>query len=180
MIKNPDIFESIKKGCEIESRFEYYALVEPGKWRVINLRGLMRALSEGDSEPVSSLRLATGIIGTLQCKSGNRGPRGYQEVIFGLGNDGIAGLLTLGALECITCGKLSDEEKQAQIRSYDARRLDWSQILKLEIAPDRFYTRPGLSGKAVSKIAEIFSSRNIRVPAIGYYDAKASGRFATY
>ncbi len=179
-MRNPDIFESIKKGCEIESRFEYYALVEPGKWRVVNLRSLMRAILQGDSEPVSSLRLATGIIGTLKCKSGNRGPRGHQEVVFGLGNDGIAGLLALGALECITCSNLPNEKKSEQISKYDARRLDWPQILKLEIAPDRFYTRPGLSEKEVSKIAEIFSSNNIRVPAIGYYDANAPGRFATY
>ena len=196
-----------KNELEINSPYDYYCLIALNEWRVVNAIPLRRMLLKEPNETrdfLMSLRLSTGVMGELDCPSGDSDyvPKGFQEVIVGWGQEGIKALLELGALPCISChsGKrlatLNPEiamtlEKSVKnlgnvddpsflIEQYDARRLDWSKILPLGIAPQRFYTRPNLNTKEISAIKNMFEQGNVAVPAIGYYDRTREDRFYKY
>lgn len=185
--------------------FDYYCLIAPNKWRVVNSIPLRRMLlkdPEKTRNSVLSLRLSTGIIGELDCPSGDADyvPRNKNEVIIGLGDQGIKALLALGGLPCISChsgeklARLFPIELERSLKvdlsyandtnflvnNYDARRLDWSQILQLGVVPGRFYTRPDLGDQEVSEIVARFESARLSAPTIGYYDRRREDRFYKY
>lgn len=185
--------------------FDYHCLVAPNTWKVVNSIPLRRMLLKSPEETrnsVLSLRLSTGIIGELDCPSGDADyvPRNNNEVIVGLGNQGIKALLELGGLPCITChsgeklARLFPAELKASLKTdldrardtdflignYDARRLNWPGIVKLGVVPGRFYTRPGLGSREVSAIAALFENAGLPAPAIGYYDRGREDRFYRY
>lgn len=187
--------------------YDYFALVAPDQWRVVNsvpLRGMLLTDEEEVRDTVMSLRLGTGIIGELDCPSGDAdyAPRNRNEVVIGIGRMGIEALLNLSAQPCITChsgrrlvrlapeslkktlkGNLDlADDKGFLLGQYDARQLDWHQITHLGIAPSRLYTKAGLPPENVTEAAKPFIQAGVPVPAIGYYDItkKEKDKFRPY
>lgn len=208
MTKESSPFPIARKELEIRSPYDYFCLVSSNEWRVVNAIPLRRMLLQeqsGARNHLMSLRLSTGIIGELDCPSGDGGhvPKGSQEIVIGLGLGGIKALLELGALPCISChsgnrlatlgpeiaamleksiGNVIGRADNAKFltENYDARKLDWSRILSLGIVPQRFYTRPNLSFDEVSTVRNIFEKHGVAVPAIGFYDRSREDRFYRY
>lgn len=186
------------------SSFNYYCLTAPNQWRVVNAIPLRRLIVNNPEirNSVMSLRLGTGIIGELDCPSGDsdKVPKGKNEVILGIGQQGIEALLQLGALPCISChsgkrlatisSRFLEEVLETDIshaddtnflvNKYDARRLNWQKILPLGIAPSRLYTRPGLNAQDVLTIEEQFKKAQVAIPLIGFYDRTREDRFFRY
>jgi hypothetical protein len=193
-----NIAELVRSDLDIKDKHDYFCLSEESGWGVVNSQQLKNEL-ELD---VMSLRLATGLIGELNCPAGNRGPKGANEVIIGISKAGIKALLELGGLPCTVCKsgrrlvKMDDGIKEALSQNteglssiedrewleahYDARRLKWDRILPLHISPSRFYTRPNLNKQEVNKIVELFRSMGSSVPNVGFYNPAAPGHFTQY
>lgn len=181
---------------EVLSSFDYYCLVAPNEWRVVNSIPLRRMLLESPEETrslVKSLRLGTGIIGELDCSSGDAdyAPRNRNEVVIGIGELGIQALIGLGALPCISCHSgerlaglfpigLKINDIGFLVNNYDARRLNWPQLLQLGVAPNRIYTRPNLGDDEVMDVVDMFERADLPVPAIGYYDRSRTDKFNRY
>lgn len=151
-------------------------------------------------EGVMSLRLSTGIMGHIDCSAGDQKgiPKGVSEVMVGVGEGGIAKLVELGGLPCVTCYsgealssmsqgvaellrvKLGGELEHATDFSYltshyDASRLEWLQILPLFAeygleAPGRFYARPEMPQAAVNSTRQLFEGYGIASPSVGFFD----------
>lgn len=194
-MKAPDI---LRKDLIINDSHDYYCLVGPNQWRVTNSIPLKKALASTELDAMS-LRLSTGIIGELDCAAGNRGPKGSNEVIIGVGSAGIMALLQLSGLPCTVCmsgtrllSMNAEIRKQLTINTgtpsnaisaswlannYDARRLDWDSILRHRIRPARFYTKRGITPFEIEKIKSMFSMHNVDLPEIGYYDKSSKRHF---
>lgn len=160
--------------------------------------GIKKLGKEG--ERVMSLRLSTGIMGHIDCPSGDGEgiPKGPSEVMVGVGEGGIAKLLELGGLPCVTCHsgevlssmsqgvaellrtKLGGDLKHASdfgylTSHYDASRLDWMQILPLFAeyqlgSPGRFYARRQMPSAAVTSTRKLFTDFGIAPPQVGFFD----------
>lgn len=166
--------------------YDHLCLVGPDDWRIINGVIIRRAMQEAEHAKLMTLRLSSGIAGFYNCPAGDgrKIPKGYNEVIVGIGDSGIKALLDLGALSCVTChsgdffkemGINVQTDFNWLVQHYDASLLDWDKILKFGLVPNRFYTRPGLSDERVSNIADIFRKKGFDYPPIGYYDNDLPG-----
>lgn len=196
MFSERTIADFVRPEQKVRLPHDYYCLVGPDEWRVVDavpIRRLLLSNPDVIHESFMSLRLGTGIIGELDCPSGNNphAPKNEREVILGFGARGIDALVSLGALPCISChsgdrlGQLYPEiaavnDRQYLIDHYDARLLDWSRILPLGLVPNKFYTRPGLTHAEVDAIKDIFVSRGLDIPSIGYYDRSSVDHFFMY
>jgi hypothetical protein len=202
-----EIANLLRDELVIKDPHDYFCLVDEDVWKVINSRDLLTTIHDDllvnpRTVPVMSMRLATGLVGELDCPSGNRGPKGYQEVVIGIGKEGVKGLLKLGALPCTTChsgrrlSTMTEDVVEALTNNtveldnsyndewltnnYDARRLNWNVLTKLKLSPSRFYTRPNLQQDEVLQIVELFRSSTLSVPVIGFYDRAADNNFSEY
>lgn len=196
MFSEKSIAQFVRPEQKVRFPHDYYCLTGPDTWQVVDAVPIRRLLLKDPDlvhESFMSLRLGTGIIGELDCESGNNphAPKNEHEVILGFGERGIDALVSLGALPCISChsgdrlGQIYPEiaevnDRQFLIDHYDARRLDWSRLLPLGLVPSRFYTRPSLSQEEVDAITGIFESRGYPAPAIGYYDRSSEDHFFRY
>lgn len=177
---------------------DYFAFYAPDEVEVMSSRELHELWQ---SEHVMSLRLSTGIVGELNCRVGNQGPKGPSEIVAGVGTEGISTLLQLGSLPCHECLsansllELRDEEITAQLEAnadgsiehalsrewltqhYDTRRLDWTMLTMLGVSPGRLYVRPRTSREEAYDLMRRFNQRGLDTPVIGYYDATHPDEF---
>jgi hypothetical protein len=82
-----------------------YFVFQGNKFTRMNLREFVIGYSHG-AEPkpfIWSARLSTGLFGFPDCVSGNRGPKGINEIILSLGDDGLRKLVELGFITCPAC-----------------------------------------------------------------------------
>lgn len=186
------------------THYQYLGFSERGDLRTY-WGGTVKKLGR---ESVMSLRLSTGIMGHADCPEGDgKGiPKGPSEVMVGVGERGIAKLVELGGLPCVTChsgeallaishgvtellriklgGDLAHAGDFDYLTShYDASRLEWLQILPLLVefgleAPGRFYARKGMPGAAISSTRKLFTDFGIESPQVGFFDREklASGQ----
>ena len=139
---------------------------------------------------VWSARLSTGLFGTPQCPSGNKGPKERNEVVLGLGNSGLQELVKLGFIPCPTCepnntdGYVAAEptvleeygiplEKFADktIVGYDARRVEYERILPLiGKPPSRFYLPAGLEQGEIDTFKQRMHDMGFAIDSPWYYE----------
>lgn len=176
--------------------YQYLGFNEEGEVRTYWGPGLKTT----DLVKVMSLRLSTGLMGYLDCPAGDGEgiPKGPSEVMVGVGEEGIKKLVELGGMPCVSCesgkalstmsqgvaellrvklgGELAHATDFEYLTShYDARRLDWLQILPLFAeyglsAPGRFYARPALPPAAVDSTRMLFKDFGIQPPQVGFFD----------
>lgn len=183
----------------IEDRRDYYALVDIHDWRVVNSGNLFASIGRRNSQadyPFMGIRLSSGMLGELDCPAvanNPRVPKGYNEVIFGIGEKGVAALIDFGGLPCPVCrpaerlqkiGAVVMDVAVARLGSennlsdgnflnehYDARRLDWHLLTKrFGITPSQFTTRSEINPGELAAIRSIFQTNALAVPDVGYYD----------
>ena len=158
--------------------------------------------SDQYQQKIWSARLSTGLFGHTDCASGNRGPKGINEVILGFGDDGLRKIVDLGFITCPTCkpetydklwDKISDiVEKKYGIKSleeftdkkilgFDARRICWEDILSTtKTIPNRIYLPKGLSNDEIIGFKKRFDAMNQIMPTVGYYDYSSPTKFTEY
>lgn len=125
-------------------------------------------------------RISTGLFGTVECRSGKRGPGGNEEVIFGVGAGGLRGIIDLGFLPCPTCRdgwqtnfpgeemvEITEEKYgleperlfNQQVLPFDGRRVNYERIaVAAGSLPDRVYVPKDLDSEAIGRMKERFSS----------------------
>ncbi len=162
--------------------------------------------NEGPYAKIWSARLSSGLLGLTNCRSGNRGPKSYNEVLLAVGDDGLNKLVDLGFITCPVClperidgfweavedtvmhkygikyGINSlDDYTNREILPFDARRVDWKEILPITgNTPNRLYVPKGLSENEVAEFQRRFIGIGFVLPPTGYYDPDAPGRFTEY
>ncbi|MDA2935799.1 hypothetical protein MYX06_01065 [Patescibacteria group bacterium AH-259-L05] len=115
-----------------------------------------------------SARLSTGLLGKTNCPSGNKGPKGYSEVLLAIGDKGLRKLIELGFITCPVCHPenvagfwdiIQDtvQEKYGieslknfvdkKLLPFDARRVIWEEIIPCigDKWPSRLYVPENLS-----------------------------------
>jgi len=149
-----------------------------------------------------SARLSTGVFGLTSCVAGNRGPKDCSEVILGIGDEGLNKLVALGFIPCPVCHPEKvdgfwDAVKEAVSQRYgitslemfvdkdvlpfDSRRVEWEEILPVvEGVPSRIYLPRNLANDDLLAFSERFERIGFKLPAVGYYDPEAPGRFVEY
>jgi len=180
----------------------YYVFLEDS-YRKLSLRELVRYRNSWGIRPaVWSAKISTGLLGLTNCKSGNRGPKGYAEVLLAIGDSGLNKLVEQGFIPCPTCHpenknrfwnaientvnkkyniQSSEDFVNKEILPFDARRVDFEEILSMTAkSPNRVYLPKGLNEKELSEFKSRFDALGIALPPTGYYDANAPGRFARY
>lgn len=180
----------------------YFVFME-GDFRKVHLLEVVRYCREQESEPmIWSARLSTGFVGLTNCESRKREPTGYNEVILGVGDEGLSKLGELGFIPCPTChpeevfgfwdglegvvkhkydiNSLEEFTNKGRLPA-DARRLSWEELLPvIGKAPNRIYLGRGLSEDDLLEFKERFESAGIKLPPVGYKDKKAPERFSEY
>lgn len=179
-----------------------YPLFANGRYERIPLKEIARAGSALDAR-LWSARLSTGLLGSTNCDSGNRGPKEYGEILLALGDEGLRKLVELGFIPCSSCRPETTDtfwdivaaevaEKyhlysredftNKDILPYDARRVQWEEIIPhIGKAPGRLYVPQGLSQKEVAELAERFAALSLdTVPSIGFYDRETAAKFTAY
>lgn len=160
------------------------------------------ALRKETERPVWSARLSTGLFGLPSCESGNRGPKGWSEVVLALGDTGLNSLIRLGFIPCPTCkpdkkdgfwqvakdsilknydlDHVEDFADKTKV-TYDVRRVDWETLLPLlGRTPNRLYLPQNLSQEDLIQLRDRFKQLGFNLPPSGYYDKDAPGRFREY
>lgn len=168
----------------------YQVMTDEGLKR-LGLLGTMRESRERDSR-VWSVRLSTGLLGRLDCSSGNRGPGGEEEVMLVLGEEGLHMAVEMGFITCPSCRPEEDEGFQEAVREvveekyglgmeefldketlgFDARRVEWE---KIGVVPGRMYLPEGLKESEIEVFVERLVEAGLRVPELGWYDRSAGG-----
>ncbi|HKL24551.1 MAG TPA: hypothetical protein VJ912_04400 [Candidatus Nanoarchaeia archaeon] len=153
-------------------------------------------------ENIWSARISSGLFGLTNCKAGNRGPKKYNEIILGIGNEGLNKIIDLGFITCPVCKpektanfweiiKYKVNEKynintlenftDKNILNFDARRIKWEEILPIiNNVPNRIYIPKNLSKKEIKDFKNRFLKTGFKIPAIGYYSPNVSERFTKY
>ena len=180
----------------------YYVFLE-GSYQKLSLRELVRYRNSWGILPdIWSAKISTGLLGLTNCKSGNRGPKGYSEVLLAIGDKGINKLVELGFIPCPTCRpekkqgfwqtvensvdkkysvKSSQDFSNKEIVPFDIRRIYFEEILSVTAKlPNRLYLPKNLNEKELSEFKSRFDAMGIALPPTGYYDANVPGRFARY
>lgn len=123
-------------------------------------------------------RVATGLFGAADCRSGKRGPAGNDEVIFGVGAGGLRGIIDLGFLPCPACrdswqanfptaeiADISEEKYNLQpyglfdqsALPFDGRRVNHERIaVAAGSLPGRVYVPQGLDYGSIERMKERF------------------------
>jgi hypothetical protein len=169
----------------------------------LSLRDLVEHRQKQKTRPIIwSARLSTGLFGLTNCKSGNRGPKDYNEVLLAEGDGGLRKIVELGFITCPTCkpenkpgfwnaaegvvnkkygmNSLEDFVDKAKL-PFDARRVNWGELLPvIGAVPGRLYLPQGLQDEELLELKKKFSSAGFGLPPVGFYDASAPGRFREY
>ncbi len=180
-----------------------YSVFQSGNWAQMDLLYLVdEELAIHPRPDVWSARVSTGLFGLTSCPSGNRGPKGNNEVILALGNEGLEELVELGFITCPTCTPeikhnfweiiketvrekygllVMDAFTDKKILNYNARRVDWERILSIIPSPPRrIYLPQDLELEEVREFKQRFDTMGVNLPPVGFYDAKAPSRFTEY
>ncbi|MFH1248741.1 MAG: hypothetical protein V1660_01165 [archaeon] len=149
-----------------------------------------------------SARLSTGLFGLASCKAGNRGPKGFNEVVLSTGKEGLNKLVKSGFIPCPLCRpeKIDgfwDSIKEIVKREYsietledfidkkklpfDARRVRWEELLPIiGDTPDRLYLPKGLVTDELIGLKKRFENIGFKLPHTGYYNPDVPERFSEY
>ncbi len=191
----------------------YYVFYD-GKFDKIHLEKLAKHLSLPKDIPIStysnegpycnvwSARLSTGLFGLTSCEPGNKGPKGYSEVILAVGDEGVNKLTELGFITCPACHPeqvngfwetVKDAVKSEynistledfvnkEVLSFDARRVKWEEVLpSVGKTPNRLYVPKDLTDSELKELNKRFSEIGFALPPTGYYDHDAPTRFTEY
>lgn len=181
-----------------------YPTIISGKLENLKLREALRKES-GSKSFLWSTRLSTGLFGLPRCPSANKEqvPKGENEILFAFGDKGLAKLIDLGFIPCISCHPERVPffwEKAGEVvrRNYpnlthvyqfanktavpfDVRRVDWEAIAPyLTSLPNRFYVPPNLSEKEVREFKQRIENTGFSPPPIGFYDRSTPVGFTEY
>lgn len=182
-----------------------YSFYDGARWKEGSLKDVVKIAGE---DRIWSARISTGIFGLPSCSSGNRGPKSGQEVLLGIGNEGLQEIVSLGFVTCPVCHPENEEkdflgivkgivrycydfENPADFLDrkkvpFDARRLDWEKIANIAWGlPSRIYVPEKLAREEVEQFANRLkniqsSSLNSSIPPIGFYDRNSPTRFTAY
>lgn len=183
-----------------------YPVFEDREFKNLSLRELTSNLKEREDRPfIWSARLSTGLFGLVSCPAGNspHAPKGENEVIIALGDDGLAFLIGLGFLPCPTCHPENtqdfwqkaeddiiwnypelDDAKGILDRNkipFDAMHVSWEVLAPyLSKMPNRIYTKPGLDDITLQDFKRRIEGLGFDLPPIGYYDHNSPTRFTEY
>jgi len=149
-----------------------------------------------------SVRIGTGLFGTTNCPSGNRGPKAHNEVLLAVGDEGLNKLIQLGFVPCPRCTpektppnfrevvqeKISDifplsleDFCDKKVLTFDARRVKWEEILPLiKEAPGRFYLPAGLSPAEVFQFHKRLYTLGVPPNKMGFLDRASPKGFTEY
>jgi len=187
----------------IDGKFKYMELGELAE--VIGLPKNIK-FSEYSNEiediHIWSARLSTGLFGLTSCRSGNRGPKNYKEVILGVNDYGLRRIVELGFIPCPVCKPetiegfwekiddiviekygISTLEKflDKDVLGFDARRVKWEDILPvIGDTPNRIYLPRDLSIDELLEFRKRFENIGFELPVVGYYDPSSPKRFREY
>lgn len=175
-----------------------YSVYKDGDYREMTAKEFFSYGEQG----LWSARLSSGLMGRPDCSAGNRGPKNKHEVLLAIGDGGLEKLINLGFITCPVCKAeetegfwdkielavssrygitaLEDFTNKA-ILSYDARRLDWEEILAATGGvPNRIYLPKDLTEEELIEFKERFQAMGLTLPQVGYYDPKAETHFTEY
>jgi hypothetical protein len=159
-----------------------YPVVSEG-FAKMSLRQVIDLKNEKESNKfIWSARLSSGLFGLTDCPAGNssHAPKGGNEVMLALGDEGLEHLIDLGFLPCPTCRPESPLIKRNLI-PLDTMRLDWEKLAPyLTKMPNRIYTQPNLSEEVIYEFKERIKSLGLELPPIGFYDRTSATRFTEY
>lgn len=177
--------------CYLNGEFQNLSLFDIARYRLQNLK-----------PAIWSARLSTGVFGLTSCKAGNKGPKGFNEVILGIGGEGLRTIVELGFIPCPVCrpdkingfweaarrvaqrryGPISLEQfLDKEFLPFDSRRLCWEELLPLlGKTPGRCYIPAGVSDLELKAMQYRFAKLGFDLPAVGYYDPGAEDRFTEY
>lgn len=148
-----------------------------------------------------SARLSTGLFGLASCPSGNKEgvPKGPNEVILAVGDEGLQKILELGFITCPVCKPEQVagfwEKAKETVRElygisqlanfinktvipYNVTRLDFETIIPtIDAVPNRFYVPRDISYQQRRILKHRFENMGYALPPIGYYDREAPGHF---
>lgn len=179
----------------VETLNTRYPTFAKGEFEKLFLRETVLKRYEGEQRlDVWSARLSTGIFGKLDCRSGNssHAPKGENEIILAVGNEGLGKLIELGFIPCPTCKPENTPDfwnsageaimsayptlkdvhdfSDKKIVPFDSLRVDWETLAPLLTAlPNRLYVAEGLTDTDLAAIKERFEKLNFKLPPIGYY-----------
>jgi len=169
----------------------------------LSLKDLVLRRQKQKTRPVIwSARISSGLVGLTSCKAGNRGPKGYNEVLLAVGDKGLQKLIELGFITCPTCkpenkpgfwnavesvvnrkhgmNSLEDFVDKTKL-PFDARRVNWEELLPvIGEVPGRLYLPKDLQQDELLGFRKRFNRTGFDLPTTGYYDASAPGRFREY
>lgn len=183
-----------------------YPVIDKGQIENLSLRELIINRKEiHPQEFVWSARLSTGLFGLVNCPSGNssHSPKGENEVMLAVGDEGMQQLIKLGFLPCPTChpedqpdfwkktkGTILSvypaitDEKQILDRNlipFDATRIDWEKVAPyLAKMPNRLYVPPNLNPSVLQEFKKRIDKIGFSLPLIGFYDRTSETRFTEY
>lgn len=176
-------------------RFATYTLIDGqvGLYQ-LSLREItsMRRDSISSTPALWSGRLSTGVFGSSRCESGNKGPKGPDQVVLGIGNTGLRGLVDAGFTPCPDCkpeetpgfwnvtgdvirqrwGLLTENAYADKTNlPFDPRRLPLEKIFAVtKKLPDRFYLPKDIEPENVQEFRERLLRLSDQIPDLGYFD----------
>ena len=183
--------------------WEYWTL-SGDEFRPMHLRALIGYLQSQKPRPaVWSARLSTGIFGHTDCPSGNRSPKGTNNVLLAVGDNGLRGLIELGFIPCPDCKPeqadgfwmvaagivgikygittLKEFVDKDVALPHDVMRVNWEILVpRMRTWPDRLYVKQGLDADTLADIASDIKAIGYGLPDIGYYDQDSSEHFTRY
>lgn len=181
---------------------EYSVALGDNAYTSASLLRIFRHARKYFDREVWSARIGTGLLGLPNCRSGKRGPSGKGEVLFGLGNEGLLGIVSLGFIPCPTCQPEKTPgfnqtiapaaEKRYNLTAkefadknrlpYDGRRVDWETIVSINgRLPSRIYVPLGLTINEQEEFANRIKRLGLLDSvAVGYYNHSVPDHFTEY
>lgn len=151
---------------------------------------------------VWSARLSTGLFGLAGCESGNKGPKGYNEVMLFIGDEGLNKVVELGFITCPVCHpeniwefwnliqdtvkkkygiKTLEDFVDKRVLPFDARRVKWEEILQTTgKTPNRMYIPKGLAMDELAELQRRFEKIGFALSHVGYYNHNVPEKFTEY
>jgi hypothetical protein len=186
------------------TRFAVYELIEGEvQLHLLSLREIA-ARSKQLSCSVWSGRLSTGVFGSPHCEVGNKGPKGSDQIVLGLGDAGLRSFVSAGFVPCPVCKpeqtfgfweaagiavqekwNLSSPDEFADKTNvpYDPRNLPWEKLFEvIEKFPDRLYLPKQMKTVDVEEFDERLTLLSDQTPELGFYDRNSSesGHFTQF
>lgn len=168
----------------------------------LTLAEIVTLRHERENNFLWSARLSSGLFGLTDCTAGDRGPKGFAEVILAQGDAGLRFLIESGFLPCPTCRPenvpgfweagmetitkiygLTDPQDfvNKEILTFDSRRVDWEILLPLlRATPNRLYVPKNLNQEDLTTLRGRFARSGFELPPVGYYDRSLPGHFFEY